>query len=137
MSDEHIDTALLAQIIQGEAGTMGIPGMAAVAGTLSCRIWQGGQDMARIAREYYGRAEPSPYAELLAMLIEGGELPESEYPFIYSREDVDVGGYPPADYVIMRAGGGPGKELHLYREWPVETLRKRRTTIVATGEIAV
>jgi len=134
MSDERIDTALLAQIIEGEAGGMGIPGMAAVAATLSKRIWQDGQDMTRIAREYYGRATPSPFAELLAMLIEGGELPESEYSFIYSREDVAAGGYPPADYVIMRDGGGPGKELHLFKRWPVETMR--RATIAATDKAA-
>lgn len=128
-----MNTQLLAQIIQGEAGGMGIPGMAAVAATLSKRLWQDGQDETRIAHEYYGRATPSPFAELLAMLIEGGELPESEYAFIYSREDVDAGGYPPADYVIMLAGGGPGRELHLYREWPVETLRRIRNELPETS----
>ena len=121
-----MNTQLLAQIIQGEAGGMGIPGMAAVAATLSKRLWQDGQDETRIAHEYYGRAVPSPFAELLAQLIEGAELPESEYGFIYSRADVDAGGYPPADYRLILGAGGDGRELHLYREWPVATLRLRR-----------
>lgn len=121
-----IDTHLLAEIIQGEAGGMGSPGMMACAATLSKRLWQDGQDMDRIAREYYGRAVPSPFAELLAQLIEGAELPESEYSFIYSREDVNAGGYPPADYRLILGAGGDGRELHLYREWPVATLRKQR-----------
>ena len=121
---EQIDTQLLAQIIEGEAGGMGIPGMSACAATLSYRIWQDGQDMARIAREYYGRETPGPFAELLAELIVGGELPDSDCAFIYSRADVDTGGYPPADYRLIQGAGGDGNELHLYREWPAETLRK-------------
>lgn len=124
--DCMIDTALLSQIIQGEAGGMGNPGMMAVADTLSKRIWQDGHDMERIAREYYGRATPSKFAELLAELIVGGELPDSDCAFIYSRADVDTGGYPPADYRIIRGEGGDGNELHLYERWPVETMRKAR-----------
>ena len=110
-----MDTKLLATIIQGEAGTMGPIGMMAVAMSLSCRIWQYEHDMQRIAEEYFGRDEPGPVATLLAELVEGQELPKSNY-FYCMGEAVDV---VPRNWsdgdAVVRVGDDA---IHLYQHWP-------------------
>ena len=106
---------LIASVIQGEACSMGSIGMMAVAMSLSCRIWQHGHDMERIAAEYFGRAEPGPVAILLAELIDGQELPENEY-FYCMGEAVDVipRNWKEGDAVV-RVGDDA---IHLYKNWP-------------------
>ena len=106
---------LIASVIQGEAGSMGSIGMMAVAMSLSCRIWQHGHDMERIAAEYFGRAEPSPTATLLAELIAGRELPDCDAYFCMGeRVDVIPKGWCDGD-AIIRVGNDA---IHLYSKWP-------------------
>lgn len=110
-----MDVKLVAMIIQGEGGVCGPVGMMAVALSLSCRIWQHGHDMERIAHGYYGRSEPGPVARLLAELVAGQELPENEYRYCMGgRVDVERRDWPEGDVVVT-----VGKEsVHLYKEWP-------------------
>jgi len=108
---------LLSQIIQGEGGVCGPAGMMAVAMSLSCRIWQHGHNMERIAAEYFGRAEPGPVATLLAELVAGRELPDNPYYYCMGgRPDVKTKGWPEGD-VVVRVGKD---SIHLYRDWPEE-----------------
>ncbi len=110
-----MNTQLLAQILQGEAGGMGPIGMMAVALSLHCRIWQHGHDQARIEREWYGRAEPGPIALELANLIIAGRLPNNEYFFCMGEgPDVTARGWVDGD-AIVRVGKDA---IHLYKEWP-------------------
>jgi len=110
-----MNTQLLASIIQGEAGSLGPIGMMAVALSLSCRIWQHGHDESRIAREWYGRAEPGPVATLLAELVAGKELPDNDYYFCMGEgPDVIPRGWPDGDAVVRVGDEG----IHLYKEWP-------------------
>lgn len=113
-----MNTQLLAQIIQGEAGTLGPIGMMAVAMSLSCRIWQHGHSMDRIAAEYFGRAEPGPAATLLAELVEGHELPDCDYYYCMGGQvDVEPRGWPEGDAVVKVGQDS----IHLYKEWPTKT----------------
>jgi len=108
---------LLATIIQGEGGICGPAGMMAVAMSLSCRIWQHGHNMERIAAEYFGRAEPGPTATLLAELVEGRELPDCDAYFCMG-EAVDV---IPRNWVDGDVVVRVGKDaIHLYKNWPKE-----------------
>ena len=110
-----MDVNLLARICQGEAGSMGPIGMMAVAMSLSCRIWQHGHDMERIAAEYFGRAEPSPTATLLAELIAGRELPDCDAYFCMGEVvDVIPRNWQDGDAVV-RVGDDA---IHLYKNWP-------------------
>jgi hypothetical protein len=110
-----MDTILLAQIIQGEAGGMGPLGMMAVAMSLSCRVWQHHHDNERIAREWYGRAEPGPEALMLAGLVESNRLPKNDYYFCMGEgPDVRRFGWVDGDATVHANGFG----LHLYKEWP-------------------
>ena len=110
-----MDVYLLAQILQGEAGTMGPLGMMAVAMSLSCRIWQHGHDMERIAAEYFGRAEPGPVATLLAELVAGQEFPENDaYYCMGEAVDVIPRNWKDGD-AIVRVGRDA---IHLYKDWP-------------------
>lgn len=104
---------LLAQIIQGEAGGMGAIGMVSVALSLSCRINQHGHSEARIAREWYGRAEPGRMALELAQLVIENRLPENDYYFCMGHGvDVEAQGMKRGDWVIMNHDDDLG--LHLY-----------------------
>ena len=123
--------ALMACIIQGEGERLGPLGMFGVATTIAERLKRG-QDIERIDREYYGNdmdkggcTVPSLAAVSWAIRTLCGEVPPCSYPFVYSRSDVERGGYPAADFVMLIDGGGNGKELHFYKVWPVETLRRR------------
>lgn len=110
-----MDTYLLAQIIQGEAGSMGPMGMMAVAMSLSCRIWQHHHDDSRIAREWYGRAEPGIVARQLAALVADGALPHNDYLYCMGEgPDVRRFNWVDGDAVVHANGFG----IHLYREWP-------------------
>ena len=110
-----MSTQLLASIIQGEAGTLGPIGMMAVALSLHCRIWQHGHTEDRIAREWYGRAEPGPVATLLAELVAGRELPDNEYLYCMGgRVDVSRFGWRDGDAVVKVGEDS----IHLYKEWP-------------------
>ena len=112
-----MNTNLLASIVQGEAGSLGPIGMMAVAMSLSCRIWQHGHDMDRIAREWYGRAEPGPVATLLAELVAGRELPDNAYLYCMGEAvDVIPRGWEDGDAVV-RVGNDA---IHLYKDWPKE-----------------
>lgn len=112
-----MDVKLLASIIQGEAGAMGPVGMMAVALCLHCRIWQHGHSEERIAREFYGRAEPGPAAMALAELVLARGLPDNDYYFCMGgRVDVERYGWQEGDAVVK-----VGKDsIHLYKEWPEE-----------------
>lgn len=108
-----MNVRLLAEIIQGEAGSMGPIGMMAVAMSLSCRIWQNGHDEARIAREWYGRAEPETVAIFLADMVAMGELPENPYFWCMGHgPDVEEQNMRRGDWVIMNHDNDVG--LHLY-----------------------
>lgn len=110
-----IDRMLLAQIIQGEAGTLGSIGMMAVALSLHCRIWQHGHTEDRIAREWYGRAEPGDVALMLADLVLEHRLPDNDYYFCMGgRVDVERFGWRPGDAVVTVGNDS----IHLYKEWP-------------------
>ena len=109
-----MDTFLLAQIIQGEAGGMGAVGMIAIALSLHCRIWQYNHDMDRIAKEWYGRAEPSRAATVLAELVAAHALVDNDYYFAMGHgPDVEAQGFKRGDWVIMSNDGKVG--LHLYK----------------------
>lgn len=118
--------AIIACIIQGEAERLGPLGMFGVATTIAERLKQG-QSIERIDREYYGNdadkggcTEPSLAAVNWAIRTLSGDVPATGYPFVYSRADVDRGGYAAADFVMSIDGGGDGKELHFYKIWPHE-----------------
>ncbi len=112
-----MNVQLLAQIIQGEAGSMGPIGMMAVALSLSCRIWQHDHNEARIAKEWMGRAEPGGLADYLAYMIANAELPDNDYVFCMG-ETVDV---IPRNWEDGDAIVRVGKDaIHLYKEWPKE-----------------
>lgn len=112
-----MDVQMLATIIQGEAGTLGPMGMIAIAMSLSCRIWQHGHDMARVEKEYYGRAEPGPIALLLANLIAENRLPICDFYYAMGQEcDVIPNNWEEGD-VVVRVGKDA---VHLYKSWPKE-----------------
>ena len=128
-----VDSYVLACIIHGEGAALGPIGLFAVAAVIAERLKQG-QPLWRIDKEFYGNdadkggcTAPGPVAQSLAAAVLRGEVAPCGYAFIYSKADVERGGYPPADFVLCLGGGGDGKELHLYRDWPVETLRKGQT----------
>lgn len=119
-----MDVHLVASIIQGEAGGLGPLGMVAVALSLHCRMWQHGHDEGRIAREFYGRAEPGPVALLLAGLVLERRLPDNSYYFCMGGElDVAANGWRAGEAMVM-IGNDPAKSLHLYPEneppWEVD-----------------
>jgi len=103
----------IAQILQGEAGNIGPIGMMAVALSLHCRIWQHGHSMERIEREWYGRAEPGPVAEMLAELVLEHELPDNDYFWCMGHgPDVVEQHMKRGEWVIMNHDNTSG--LHLY-----------------------
>ncbi len=109
------NTRLLASVLQGEAGSMGPIGMMAIALSLHCRIWQHGHDEARIAAEYYGRAEPTLLACLLARLVVDRRLPDNQYFYAMGEApDVEPNDWPEGDAVVRVGIDG----IHLYKEWP-------------------
>ena len=104
---------LIASIIQGEAGEMGPIGMMAVALSISCRMWQHDHSVERIAREYYGRAEPDACAKLLAQLVLDDVLPDNDYYFVMGHEcDVQEQDMKRGEWVVMNQEDTMG--LHLY-----------------------
>ena len=112
-----MDAKLLAQIIQGEAGSLGPIGMMAVALSLHCRIWQHGHSQERIEREWYGRAEPGDVAWRLAELVIERRLPDNDYYFCMGgRVDVERFGWREGDAVCIVGE----HSVHLYKEWPEE-----------------
>lgn len=114
---DEIDRELLATIIQGEAGTLGPLGMAAVALTLHCRIWQHGHDRARIERQWFGRATPNDDAFSWADLVLERRLPNNDYQFCMGgRVDVEPNNWADGDAVV-RVGE---ESVHLYRQWPAQ-----------------
>lgn len=117
-----MDIKLLAQIIQGEAGSLGSIGMMAVALSLHCRIWQHGHSQERIEREWYGRAEPSPVALLLAELVIERRLPDNDYYFCMGgRVDVERVGWREGDAVVKVGADS----IHLYKEWPETVVEEK------------
>lgn len=108
-----MDIRLLATIIQGEAGEMGSIGMIAIAMSISCRMWQHGHDPDRIAREFYGRAEPGPEALIWAQFVVEHRLPDNDYYYVMGHKcDVVDQGFRRGDWVILNKEGTMG--LHLY-----------------------
>lgn len=108
-----MDTMLLASIIQGEAGGLGPVGMMIVALSLSCRINQHGHSEARIAREWYGRAEPGEVAKLLAQLVVDNKLPPNDAYFVMGHGcDVEAQHMKRGELVLMDHDGKMG--LHVY-----------------------
>ena len=117
-----MDKYLLASIIEGEAGTLGPIGMMAVALSLHCRIWQHGHSELRIAREWFGRAEPSATALLLADLVLDGRLPDNDYYFCMGgRVDVERVGWREGDAVVKVGADS----IHLYKEWPETVVEEK------------
>jgi len=85
----------------------------AVALSLHCRIWQHGHSMERIEREWYGRAEPGPVAEMLAELVLEHELPDNDYFWCMGHgPDVVEQHMKRGEWVIMNHDNTSG--LHLY-----------------------
>jgi len=108
---------LLAEIIQGEAGSLGPIGMMAVALSLHCRIWQYDHDEARIAKEWMGRAAPGEVAIFLADMVACRELPDNSYLYCMGEKpDVIPHNWVDGD-AIIRVGDDA---IHLYKEWPKE-----------------
>jgi len=109
-----MNATVLASIMQGEAGVLGLPGMFAIGICAMSRMathksWHG----------FYGRAKPSPQAYLLARVFMS--IPSDiwtglygTYPYCLSRQDIERLGFPKGDKIV-----GNGKyQIHLYRRWP-------------------
>jgi hypothetical protein len=114
--------SVLASIIQGEADERGewTAGLEAVAGTIATRFAHG-QKMARILREYRGRAKAAltPKALELAAALVARTWPASGYEFVLSDADVvyltKVGTPPKVIERIENPANGLG--LNLVREY--------------------
>jgi hypothetical protein len=113
------DCELLASILEGEAGALGRPGMLLVAATIATRLSRG-QSIARIAREYYGRDEPSEDAlDIARDIVVEQAIPPNGCEFILS--DADVKNETAKGYTVKVIGryedAATGLGLNLVREY--------------------
>ena len=114
-----MSTDLLAGIIQGEGGRLGLPGMAAVAWVLARQVRILCYDDECLKRHWHrwdceAAMSPGMIAAYLAQAIEQGAILGGEFEFCKSQQDVDANGWRDGDYVVSSERGA----LHLYREWP-------------------
>lgn len=106
----------VAAVLQGEAGSIGPPGMEAVADTMLARMagQQYGDTWDEVLEAYYAHAEPDSDAIAIAYAAVVHPWEPDEYVFAYSDEDCRDWHWRPGDLTIP----GPGGTLHLSKEWP-------------------
>lgn len=116
---------MLARIIQGEAGGMGVAGMCAVAMSMHTRMWEYQHSPERIREEYYGwwDGEVNPVAVHLAQMVLDKKFPDDMDLYWCMGGDCDVAAnnWRNGDYYIVDNNTGDSIHLYHYRNIPWKT----------------